>query len=136
MIRDLDLKKFLQDLTEKTNQLEIEWKKAPKVYDYKFIDRPISDVSIKEPFYTDGKNARVIVGRYQNRIYYEEDEYYLEDHFFITITNTKFDHPVSFLEGDDEIPLGLNFALSVSKLHRLIQISSNDIKNRLDNFFD
>ncbi|MCU4909768.1 hypothetical protein OB993_09775, partial [Bacillus cereus] len=67
--------------------------------------------------------------------YYSEDEYYIEDYFFLSITNSNFENPVTFTE-DDEVSKKVAFTLAISKLHRLIQLNAYDIKDRLDSWFD
>ncbi|MGE7185297.1 hypothetical protein ACQKKK_15195 [Peribacillus sp. NPDC006672] len=133
---ELDLREFVKNLTEKTKTSEIKWKKVSKSDYTKLLDRSITYSSIKDPFYSEGKNGIVIVGKYEKKVYYEEDQYYYEDCFFITISNHYFEERTSFLETDNENPLGFSFALTLSKLHRLIQLNTNDIKNRIDSWFD
>lgn len=131
----LDLEKFIQNMTDKTNKSEIEWHRVPFMYAGSIVDR-LSLENIRESFYSDGKTGRVVIGKYLTKIYYEDDEF-IEEHFFLTLTDTKFKNPITFSESDDEIPDSFNFSfpLALSKLHRLIQINTNDVKNRLDNFF-
>jgi len=131
----LNMREFTRVLTEKTNTLEIKWDNVPRRSYHKLLDRVIVDSIIKEPYFSDGKTGRVVIGKYQKKVYYEEEDYYLEDDFFITITNSEYESPTTFLKSDDDNSLGHSFVLSLSKLHRLIQINMNDIKNRLENWF-
>lgn len=133
---EIDMRDFVNTLTEKTKNSEIAWKKVPKQFYNKLIDRPVTDSNIKDSFYSDSNNGRVVIGKFQRKVFYEDDLHFLEDHFFITITNNNFDDPTTFLETDEENPLGFSFTVLISKLHRLIQISTNDIKNRIQNWFD
>lgn len=130
----LDLTDFVNNLSAKTKSSEIQWKKVNKMFYDRIIDRPIPASDIRDCYYSDSPNGgRVVIGKFQNKKYVEEDEYYLEDHFFISITNGKFEDPTSFLESDDA--LGFSFTIILSKLHRLIKLNINDIKNRIDNWF-
>ncbi|WP_241475244.1 hypothetical protein [Priestia flexa] len=133
---DIDIQSFVNNLTEKTKSLEIKWEKVPRVHYHKLIDRSIIYSNIKNPFYSQSKNGNVIIGKFDKKVYYEEDQYYYEDSFFITISNSTFGDVTTFLDNDDDNSLGFSFAVSLSKLHRLIQLNINDIKNRLDNWFD
>lgn len=132
---DIDIKGFVKNLINKTNDSEINWNAVPKNYYSNLIDRTINGALIKDAYYYDGKTARVIVGKYESKVYYEEDEYYFDDHFFLTITDDKYNNPTTFLKSDSEIPFEFIFPLELSKLYRLIQINTNNIKNRLENFF-
>lgn len=133
---DLDIKKFLETLSKKTMDSEIVWKKVPRGYYNNLIDRAQTDGHIRDCYFSDSKVGRIVVGKFRKKVYYEEDQYYNEDEFFITFTNFNYEDPTSILESDDDVSLNTPFSLLASKLHRLIQINTNDIKNKIENWFD
>ncbi|MDW0111522.1 hypothetical protein [Sporosarcina aquimarina] len=133
---ELNLELFIKALTKKTNESEIEWTIVAKNFYSNLIDRTLDGAIIKDAYYSDGKTGRVVVGKYEKKVYYEEDEYYLDDFFFLTLTDDRFNSPTSFLKYDDEIESKYSFPLELSKLHRLIQINTNNVKERFKNFFD
>ncbi|AJA21678.1 TPA: hypothetical protein ACR3Z0_000069 [Bacillus thuringiensis] len=134
-MNNIDILGFIDNLEEKTKKNEVSWNLVSSHYFSKIFDRTITDGNIKGAFYADSPKGRVIIGKYQVRHYYSEDEYYIEDYFFLSITNSNFENPVTFTE-DDEVSKKVAFTLAISKLHRLIQLNAYDIKDRLDSWFD
>ncbi|HDR8072014.1 TPA: hypothetical protein QCY71_005048 [Bacillus cereus] len=137
----INVKSFIGNLTEKTKESNAKWGKVPILAYSKIIDRPMGDSKLKECYFTDSSDGltRIVIGKYQSKVYSDEYNFTLEDHFFITITDNKYQDPTTFSEIDDDewnYDSNYSFTLSLSKLYRMIQLQTNNIQHRLDNFFD
>ncbi|TGB05188.1 hypothetical protein [Halobacillus salinus] len=134
---DIDLRDFLNKLTDKTRDKEVQWNKVLHKNYNKLLDRSISEGSIKDAYYTDSSTGgRVVIGKYKSRYYIDEDEFVYEDNYFVTLTDESYDTVISFLEGDGDNPLGFSYNLIVSKLHRIITLKANNVEFRINNWFD
>jgi hypothetical protein len=135
---EINLEDFIEQLTNKTKNNEVDWKRVNKVFYSKLIDRSVTYSSIKDPFYitNDKLKSNVVIGKIEKKVYYEEDQYYFEDEFFITFTESDYTNPTTFLESEGKNSIQYSFSVALSKLHRLIQINHNDIKGKINNWFD
>lgn len=131
-----DLLNFTKELSEKTKNGEIAWKTVNRTDYMKILDRPIVDATFKESYYSDHPKGRIVVGKYQQRVYNEHEDFFYEDHFFLTLTNETYNGVTSFLPEDNEFGFGYTFTVSLSKLYRLIQLDVNDIKNKINGWFN
>ncbi len=131
---DLDLINFIRTFAERTKNGEGNWERVPKDKQFKVLDRAIVHSNIKDPFASQKDDGNmVIVGKYDRKVYYEEDQYFYEDVYFLTFTDNKFTNRTTFSEAAE---LPLNFQVELGKLHRIIQLKTNNIKNKIDNWFN
>lgn len=135
MYDDFKLKELIKKLTNGTKNSKVLWKKVPRVHYDSIIDRPIVDSQIKDSFYTDKNTSRIVVGKYQSKTYYNEDDYYLDDYYFLTMTDKHYDSTVTFLETDDG-EFGFAFTVALAKLHRLIQLNTYFVQDKIDDWLE
>ncbi|GAM14681.1 hypothetical protein [Mesobacillus selenatarsenatis] len=131
---NLDLNEFVEKLVNATNTDKVKWQRVLKDKQMKLVDRSTNYTTIKDPFYSKNKQGEVVVvGKLEKKVYYEEDQYYYDDIYFLTFTDSFFNYPTTF---SDQAEVSLSFQIELGKLHRLIQIKTNKIKEKIDNWFD
>lgn len=127
---------FIQELTTRTKKKEISWKKVPKNKFYRLIDRSVKESTVKEAYYTVNEESDevAVIGRLETPKYVDEDEYYLDDSYFVSITDKHFDEATTFLDSDEEVD-DEDFSINLARLCRLIKITSNRVDEKINKWF-
>ncbi|WP_017795173.1 hypothetical protein [Oceanobacillus kimchii] len=133
-MNEIDVENFVKELQVKTSNSEIQWEEASNHERYKYLERTQNFSKIKEIYLNKNKSRDIVaVGKFERQIYYEEEKYYYDDIYFISFTNEKMGSLITFSEQSD---LGMSFQVELGKLHRIVQIQSSGLSNKLKNWFD
>lgn len=121
----------------KTKKGDIKWKKLADNIKQKLVD--IDEIDVDESFYTINEKTEdiIIISRGLKPYYLDEDEFVLNDHYFLTLTNTSYIDLSNFFENEKEIiEINNHFAINLRRLFRLVKLEANNAEDRLKNFFD
>jgi len=129
---ELNLDEFVKQLISKTKKDELIWEMVPDKQRFRLIERTVNYASIIDPFYTkNSKGEVIVVGKMDKKVYYEEDEYYYDDTYFLKFTDSTFDTGTTFTDNGK-----MGFQVELGKLHRIVQIRGNNLKTKIDSWFD
>lgn len=121
----------------KTKIGDITWEKLADNIKRKLVD--VDEIDVDEAFYTINERTEdiIIISRGLKPYYLDEDEYVLNDHYFLTLTNTNYNDINNFFENEKEITeINNYFAINLRRLYRLVKLEANNAEDRLKHFFD
>lgn len=132
----VDLEKMIQSLADKTKKKNIEWKKVGKNSFDNLLDRHLMEGEVKEAYYTvysETEDDVMVVGRFHSPKYVDESEYYIDEHYFLTMTDIKFDNATTFFDFEEDLStFAYSFAVDVARLYRLAKLSQGKIEERIN----
>jgi hypothetical protein len=131
---EIELSKFIRNLVEKTDEMVIDWAKL-EIEELRVVLKDVSNYySISGGYFSTNKKGtkRSVIGKYKAKVYYEEDQYYYQDYYFLAIANVNdFDTAIIFLEDE----LRSSDVTKLGKLYRNIELKVNDVSSILDDWF-
>lgn len=126
---------FVEDLISSTKKdPQIKWMRVPKAKLNYLLDQSIPRAEVKDAYYSFRTNSTdaVSIGRYEVPRYVDEDDYYVNDYYFVAFSNEKFEDVVTFYNDDDA---SADLQATVMRLFRLIKLTVNDVENKISNWF-
>ena len=131
-----NVEEFVEELLKRTKSNEVSWKKVSPSRYKSLVERNIAHAKVVDAYYQQRRDSNdiVVIGRLERRIYTDVDEYYLQDEYFFTETDTSYLDPVNHFDGDENIN-DFQFGIKLARLYRLIKLSGRNPDDKFNNWF-
>lgn len=131
-MEDIEVRHFVVDLIDNTKRKKVQWKKVPKKELSALLDRSIVRSNVKEAYYATNHSSNVSVGRLEITEYYDEDETYVTDRYFISFTDMNFNNVVTFFDKDISCD---DLDTLLARLYRIIKMEYSGIEKTIKEWF-
>ncbi|MET3658367.1 hypothetical protein [Sporosarcina psychrophila] len=133
-LNDIDLDSFIRKSEEKTLNNAMKWNSENGLEKNKFVERSENYEKIKKVYTSESKNGDIVaIGSFEKRVYYNEDDYSFEDIYFISFSDENSGGFVTFINDDNS---SFSFQVKLGKLHRIVQLKTSKVADKLDSWFD
>lgn len=127
---------LVDNLIKQTKKDKLTWKKVSKNQLYKLIDRSIGEGKINSAYYIEREDSEIVaVGKTVKSHWVSEDQSVLDDYYFITLTDSDFEDPITFFESDEEIN-DYEFPFELARLYRLIRLNYSSVESKINKWLD
>ncbi|WP_042359508.1 hypothetical protein [Geomicrobium sp. JCM 19055] len=134
----IDLVDFLEKAEKATLNGEMHWEPAPTGARKRLIQPEINYERLNNIYISTNSNGKLVaVGSYDEKKYYDVDEYNFENEYFLSFTNKGYQDVLTFIRDEStDDNLSVDFQIKLGKLLRIVQIQSTNLKENIDTWFN